>query len=233
MIAAGRIVALGSDAQTSALAGQRAEVIGAGGRLVLPGFQDAHIHLLNGGVDLVGTAQLHECVSVADLRSVIARHAAQWQRPMVWGAGWQCGCFGDRNLTREILDAVVPDRPCLIYDGNFHNACVNSIAIAMARIVDDTPDPQNGHFLRDAAGRVTGMLHEDAVLWVLKRLPTTTEATLKQGLLAGQAGAVLCRRSDHAGGSRARLHHPRGRCLQAWPLHRRAEAGRFRRPDHP
>lgn len=160
-----------------------------GGRLVLPGFQDAHIHLLNGGVDLVETAQLYDCTTLAEIQSVMAAHAAQWGGPMVWGAGWQCGFFGDTTLTREVLDAVVPDRPCLIYDGNFHNACLNSAALAMAGITDATPDPKNGHFVRDAAGRATGMLHEDAIYSVLKALPKTSEETFRAGLLAGQAHA--------------------------------------------
>ncbi len=189
VIEAGRILALGSADVMATLAGQRAEVTDAGGRLVLPGFQDAHIHLLNGGVDLVETAQLYDCSTLTELQAVMARHAARWTGPMVWGAGWECGFFGDHNLTREVLDAVVPDRPCLIYDGNFHNACLNSAAIAMARITDDTPDPKNGHFVRDAAGRATGMLHEDAIYWVTERLPKTSEITLQQGLLAGQARA--------------------------------------------
>ncbi len=180
----GLILALGDgaapDAETS---------IDAGGRLVLPGFQDAHIHLLNGGVDLLETAQLYECTSLAEIKAVMASHAAGWTGPMVWGAGWQCGFFGDQNLTKAVLDAVVPDRPCLIFDGNFHNACLNSAAIDMAGIDDHTPDPQNGHFVRDASGHATGILHEDAIAWAVKRLPQTSEATLKQGLLAGQAHA--------------------------------------------
>lgn len=189
VIEAGRIVALGSAAAMAARAGPGAEVIDAGGRLVLPGFQDAHIHLLNGGVDLIETAQLYDCTTLAELQDAMARHAARLSGPMVWGAGWQNGFFGDRNLTRAVLDAVVPDRPCLIYDGNFHAACLNSAAIAMAGITDDTPDPPNGHFVRDATGRATGMLHEDAIYRVTDRLPKSSEETLQQGLLAGQTHA--------------------------------------------
>jgi predicted amidohydrolase YtcJ len=189
VIARGHILALGSAAEMAALAGPQAMVIDAGGRLVLPGFQDAHIHLLNGGVDLVETAQLYDCTTLEQIQSVWARHAAGWSGPMIWGAGWQSGVFGDANLTRAVLDAVVPDRPCLIYDGSFHNACLNSAAIAMVGLTDDSPDPMNGHFVRDAQGRATGMLHEDAIYWALPRLPPTSEETLRQGLLAGQAHA--------------------------------------------
>lgn len=167
-------------------AGQR---IDAGGRLVLPGFQDAHVHLLSGGTDLIETAQLYDCQSLGDIQAALAAQAARWTGRVVWGAGWQCGFFGDANLTRHVLDAVVPDRPCLIYDGNFHNACINSAALDMAGIDDATPDPLNGHIVRDAAGRATGMLHEDAIYYVLARLPGTDDATRWQGLLAGQSHA--------------------------------------------
>ena len=126
---------------------------------------------------------------------------------MVWGTGWQCGFFGDHNLTRQVLDAVVSDRPCLIHDGNFHNACLNSRAIDLIGLSRDTPDPMNGHIVRDASGRPTGMLHEEAIDWATGFLPRTTEQTLHAGLRAGQAHANRygitgvtepCIRSHHA-----------------------------------
>ncbi|MEO6298993.1 MAG: amidohydrolase [Paracoccaceae bacterium] len=187
LIRDGRIVALGNAAHLAAsFAAQRVD---AGGRLVLPGFQDAHIHLLNGGTDLVETAQLYEATSLAELQAALGAHAAAWKGEMVWGAGWQCGFFGDANLSREVLDTVVPDRPCLIYDGNFHNACLNSKAVEMAGIGDETRDPLNGHIVRDALGHATGMLHEEAINWACGFLPETSDETLARGLLAGMAHA--------------------------------------------
>jgi predicted amidohydrolase YtcJ len=181
----GLVVALGDTAELTARAGARR--IDAGARLVLPGFQDAHIHLLNGGTDLVETAQLYDCVALAEIQAVMAAHAAAQSGPMIWGAGWQSGFFGDHNLTRAVLDAVVPDRPCLIYDGNFHNACLNSAALAMIGVGADTPDPLNGHIVRDARGVATGMLHEEAINWATERLPQTSDDVRRQGLRAGQA----------------------------------------------
>lgn len=182
-----RILAIGEAAHMAAKAGTGAEVIDAQGRLVLPGLQDAHIHLLNGGTDMVQTAQLYDCTTTDQIAATLQAHAATQSGPMLWGAGWQCGFFGDATLTRAVLDPVTPDRPCLIYDGNFHNACLNTRAIVMIGLTDDTPDPQGGHFVRDAQGRATGMLHEDAIYWALDRLPETTEATHRAGLQAGQA----------------------------------------------
>ncbi len=112
-------------------------------------------------------------------------YAVQWDDPMVWGAGWHCGFFGIHNLTRAVLDAVVPDRPCLIYDSNFHNACINVVALSMAGIWPDTPDLQNGHFVRDADGRTTSMLHDDAIYLVIKGLLGTGEDTCRKVFLSG------------------------------------------------
>lgn len=189
LIRDGLVVALSDAPDGLRDQGGGARRIDAGGRLALPGFQDAHIHLLNGGTDLVETAQLYDCTSLDEIAAAMRAHAGAWRGPMVWGAGWQSGFFGDHNLTRDVLDRAVPDRPCLIYDGNFHNACLNSAAVAMVGITGDTPDPPNGHIVRDGAGRATGMLHEEAINWVTDRLPETDEATRRAGLRAGMAHA--------------------------------------------
>ena len=184
LIHSGVIAAIGSGAPPDAT-----NRINAAGRLLLPGFQDAHTHLLNGGVDLVETAYLYDCKTLGDISRVIMAHAATQPGPMIWGAGWQSGFFGDHNLTRALLDAVVPDRPCLIYDSSGHNACVNSAVLQIAGVTRDTPDPPNGHYVRDAAGEATGMLHEDVIYWIINRLPKTPHATFTAGLQAGQAHA--------------------------------------------
>jgi predicted amidohydrolase YtcJ len=106
---------------------------------------------------------------------------------MVTGAGWQPGLFGDHNLTRAVLDAAVPDRPCIAYDSSYHSACLNSAACGLIGLDRDTPDPANGHVVRDPAGDPTGMLHEDAIKWAVGRLPRTAPETHLAGLRAGMA----------------------------------------------
>ncbi len=88
-VAGGRILALGPDADIRTMAAKATRIIDAGGRLVLPGFQDAHIHLQMGGIDLVQTAQLYDATTIAELQAALAAHAAAYPGPMVWGAGWQ------------------------------------------------------------------------------------------------------------------------------------------------
>lgn len=184
LIRNGSIAALGTGAPPEA-----EERIDAGGRLVLPGFQDAHIHLLSGGIDLATAAYLYDVGSEAELIATLRTHAAAKSgMAMVLGSGWQAGVFGDHNLTAKVLDQAVSDRPVLIYDSSFHNACLNSCALQMAG-VQDMADPPNGHVVRDAQGRATGMLHEEVIPLVANRLPQLTEEDWDEGLRAGQAHA--------------------------------------------
>ena len=185
LIRNGRIAALGDGAPPDA-----DRRIDAGGRLVLPGFQDAHVHLLSGGLDLATSAALYDARSENDLLDLIAAHAtARPDLPILIGAGWQPGLFGDHNLTAARIDAVTGTRPAVLYDSSFHNACFNGAALRMAGIGDDTPDPPNGHIVRDGQGHATGMLHEEAIPWAVARLPQLTEADWMDGLMAGQAHA--------------------------------------------
>jgi predicted amidohydrolase YtcJ len=184
----GRILALGTSAEMRGLGAAR--VIDAGGRRCLPGFVDAHIHFADGGFDRVASAALFEAVTAEDLIARLAAHAADSGLPLVQGTGWQPGLFGDHNLTARVLDRAVPDRPCLAYDSSFHNACLNSAALAMAGIGIETPDPPNGRIVRDAGGQPTGMLHEDAIPFFRARLPPVTDAQRAQGLRAALAHAA-------------------------------------------
>lgn len=186
----GRIRAIGTAAEIARLAPENARVIDAGGRLVLPGFQDAHIHLLSGGTDMATAAPLYDVESLPALRARLATHAARNpDLPVILGAGWQPGLFGDHNLTAEAVDAATGGRPAVLYDSSYHNACLNTAALVLAGIDTDTPDPPNGRIVRFPSGRPTGMLHEDAIPWAVARLPQLTDDQLMRGLLAGQAHA--------------------------------------------
>ncbi len=186
----GRILGLGNDEEMQALAGRQAQVIDAGGRLVLPGFIDAHVHLMDGGMNLACAANLHEVGSIAELQAALADVAARVPGPLVYGAGWQATLFGDDGLTRADLDAVVSDRPCIAYDSSFHLACLNSVACAAVGLDRKRTDPPNGHIVRDAAGRPTGMLHEEAIDWAWENgLPPLPDDWYRRGMLAGQAHA--------------------------------------------
>ncbi len=182
----GRISALGRDAEIRALANPSTRVIDAGGRLVLPGFQDTHIHLQDSGYGYGLNANLGQATSVAELQQSLAAFAATHTRSWVIGVGWYSGIFTEDNLNRAVLDAVVPDRPCFIRASDGHNAAINSKACEALGIDRNTQDPPNGHFVRDAKGEPTGMLHEDAIAWVDDRMPEPTDEEYAQGVRFAQ-----------------------------------------------
>lgn len=181
-ISAGRVVAIGTDDDIRALASAATRVVDAGGRLVLPGFQDTHIHLQDSGQDYSQNADLSECRSVDALVATLAGFARTIERPWVNGTGWYSGVFGPHNLTRHVLDRAVPDRPCLIVASDGHNACMNTLGLRAVGIEDNTPDPPNGQIVRDQSGVAAGLLYEDAIAWVEARMPPPSDAAFADGV---------------------------------------------------
>ena len=174
-VTAGRVRALGTTADISALAVRGTKIFDAGGRLVLPGFQDTHIHLQDSGQGYGQNADLSEARTVEELVATMQTFGASHDRPWVDGVGWYTGVFTDASLDRHVLDRAVPDRHCFILASDGHNACLNSRACAFVGLVKGIADPPNGHFVLDAAGAPTGMLHEDAIKWADERMPQPTD----------------------------------------------------------
>ncbi|HUF36153.1 MAG TPA: amidohydrolase family protein [Gemmatimonadales bacterium] len=178
----GRIVYVGPDTLPPGLAGPRTEIVDVAG-MVLPGFQDAHVHPISAGVEL-GECHLTELTSArAILDSIRACAAADPASPWVRGAGWQLPLFPSANPSRTALDRVVPDRPAAIEAMDGHSLWVNSRGLELAGITRDTPDPPGGRIERDPrTGEPTGTLRESAMALVARILPERTEAELRAGL---------------------------------------------------
>ncbi len=210
-IANGKVAALGTTQEISALANENAEVIDAKGKLVLPGFQDTHIHLQDSGHDYGSKAVLDECRNIAELQNALRSFAARHNGSWVNGVGWYTGIFTDANLTRQVLDQAVPDRPCHILASDGHNACLNSKACEAIGLRKGVDDPPNGHFVREAHGHPTGMLHEDAIDWARARMPTPTEADYADGVRFAQA---LCNRHGITGVLDASVNERHARVYQ-------------------
>jgi predicted amidohydrolase YtcJ len=171
-VAGGRVEAVGSAADV----GRSGEVVDARGCTIMPGFDDAHIHLL-GGARQMDDAQLYPLETVEAVLECIRDHAAAHPDvPWVLGRGWLYAPFPGGMPTRELLDAAVPDRPAYMgcYDG--HTGWANSAALRLAGVDRTTPDPPNGVVVRDAAGEPTGALKEDAQLLVERWIPVPEEA---------------------------------------------------------
>jgi predicted amidohydrolase YtcJ len=176
-IGGGRIVWVGGDDGLREWRGPGTEVIDARGGLITAGFDDAHVHVVDGAreQDDVDLFQLGTVEAIGD---AIAGHAAA--RPdaaWVMGHGWMYVPFPGGLPTRQQLDAVVPDRPALMrcYDG--HTGWVNTAALRLAGIDGDTPDPRDGIIVRDTdTGEATGALKEAAQDLVLKLIPEPSAA---------------------------------------------------------
>jgi predicted amidohydrolase YtcJ len=183
----GKIIAVGSDAEISKLRNTSTKVIDAGGRLVLPGFVDCHIHFLDGSLSL-GRVNLEGAKDAADIQQRLREYAAKHPgHDWILGRGWNYAMFGAEALPhKKYLDELFHDRPVFLegYDG--HTYWANSRALALAGITKSTPDPDNGAIVRDrATGDPTGALKESAQSLVAKVIPKPTRAEKLAALRAG------------------------------------------------
>jgi predicted amidohydrolase YtcJ len=182
----GRIVFVGSSAEVRPVIGPDARVIELDGETLLPGFQDAHIHPIEGGM-LSKECDLHALADAAAYLDAIAAYAtAHPEREWITGSGWSLPTFPRGEPGRELLDAIVPGRPVFLYSEDGHCAWVNSRALAVAGIDRSTPDPADGRIVRDASGDPAGTLHDGAVELLDRHAPKPTHADLRDGLRAAQ-----------------------------------------------
>ncbi|WP_407357918.1 amidohydrolase [Microbacterium sp. LTA6] len=183
-VTSGRISAVGHD--LSALIGPHTEVIDLAGRLLVPGFQDAHVHPVWGGLDML-RCDLAPLATRDEYLARIAEYAgAHPDDDWILGGGWQMSAFPGGTPTAADLDTVVPDRPAFLPNRDGHGAWVNSRALELAGITRETPDPADGRIERDAAGNPSGTLHEGAMGLVNRLLPPEPLSRLQEALLMGQ-----------------------------------------------
>ncbi|MEV3856342.1 amidohydrolase [Streptomyces sp. NPDC050095] len=180
-----RIVAVGHD-EVRELIGPRTEVVDLAGRLLVPGFQDAHAHPVGGGMEL-GQCDLSGATTLAVYRELISDYARR-NPDLEWitGGGWSMEAFPGGLPTAAELDALVPDRPVYLVNRDHHGAWVNSRALERAGVDARTPDPADGRIERDAHGSPTGMLQEGAANLVGALLPPVTRQERIAGLLRAQ-----------------------------------------------
>jgi predicted amidohydrolase YtcJ len=187
----GKIAAVGDDAEVERTGGANTKVIDAGGRLVLPGFVDCHIHFLDGSFSL-GRVNLEGAKDAADIQKRLREYAAVHPgHDWILGRGWNYAMFGSEALPhKKYLDEIFPDRPAFLegYDG--HTYWANSKALALAGITRDTPNPSNGSIVRDPeTGEATGALKESAQDLVAKIIPKPSRAEKLLALHAGMKWA--------------------------------------------
>jgi predicted amidohydrolase YtcJ len=184
-VTAGRIVAVGGD-EIGELVGPSTELVDLRGRMLMPGFQDAHVHPVWGGLDML-RCDLSEYATAAEYLDVIGRFvSAHPDDEWILGGGWQMSAFPGGTPTAAALDAVTGDRPAFFPNRDGHGAWVNSAALRLAGIERDTVDPADGRIERDVDGHPSGTLHEGAMGLVNRLLPEEPLERLTEALLVGQ-----------------------------------------------
>jgi len=183
----GRILAVGTARDVAEHAGPRTRVLELDGRLVLPGFQDAHLHPPSGGLYQL-RCELHGTINRREYLELVRRYAAEHPgAEWILGGGWSMDSFPGGVPHRDDLDAIVPGRPIFLTSRDGHTAWVNARALELAGITRATPDPPDGRIERDAAGEPSGAVHEGAMSLVDRLVPETTQAEWEQAILLAQS----------------------------------------------
>jgi predicted amidohydrolase YtcJ len=183
-----RIVAVAEagDRDLGDLIGPRTEVVDLRGRVLLPGFQDAHVHPSWAGVTLMGCSLIGSA-SLDDALARISAYAAQRdEREWIVGSGWRMDWFERGTPSRELLDQLGGGRPVYLTNRDGHGAWVSTRALEIAGIDAATPDPPDGRIERAADGSPQGTLHEGAATLVGRHLPALTLDDRLRGLLLAQ-----------------------------------------------
>ena len=185
-VAGDKIVFAGPTSGAARFRSAATKTIDLGGRMVLPGFQDSHIHLVMGGIEI------RQCslsglstkgLVFAAIKDYASRNPA---KKWITGGGWELPLFPKANPAKEDLDRLVPDRPVYLDAADGHSAWVNSLALKIAGITKTTPDPAGGRIERDPkTGEPTGTLRESAAGLVEKHIPELEPAEYVEGLKAG------------------------------------------------
>ncbi|MGW2085834.1 amidohydrolase [Streptomyces sp. NPDC001880] len=180
-----RISAVGHD-EVRELIGPKTEVVDLRGKLLLPGFQDSHIHAVYGGLELA-ECDLSGTVGVDEYLRLIGEFARTHpDSTWITGGGWSMESFEGGLPTRQLLDSVVPDRPVYLVNRDHHGAWANTRALELAGVDRDTPDPGDGRIEREGDGTPSGVLQEGATGLVARLVPGKTAADRLDGLLRAQ-----------------------------------------------
>lgn len=178
-----RIAAVGTRADVEPLMGPGTRIIDCGGASLLPGFNDSHLHPLS-QVRTANGLNLWDCRSLPEVLDQVQQRAAvrppgEWIFSKSMQEQWTRG-----YPSRADLDRVAPHHPTLIVATSGHVASANSLALSLAGLSRETPDPKGGKFGRQPDGELDGILYESAVWPVRQAMPPETEESITRGLLS-------------------------------------------------
>jgi predicted amidohydrolase YtcJ len=187
-VAGGKIVFVGSNSKAKKYSAKGTRVLDLAGKMVLPGFQDSHVHLISGGMELE-QCNLNDLPTKEEVLARIRAYAAENpDKDWIVGGGWALPLFPEASPAKEDLDALVPARPVFLYAADGHSAWVNSRALELAGVTAKTPDPKNGRIERKpGTGEPSGTLREEAAGLVGRLIPEPTDEAYSSGLREAQA----------------------------------------------
>jgi predicted amidohydrolase YtcJ len=178
----GRIIYLGDDQGALDRIGPGTRLVALDGRVVLPGFGDAHVHPITAGLE-EGRCDLTDLETAnAILTAISGCLAVLPDSTWLIGSSWVLPAFADGNPLRETLDSLTGDRSAYLSSADGHSAWVNSAALRLAGVDQSTPDPVNGRIERDQRGNPSGTLRESAMRLVSAHIPPTTADAYRAGL---------------------------------------------------
>ncbi|HEV8384001.1 MAG TPA: amidohydrolase, partial [Candidatus Acidoferrales bacterium] len=187
-----RIVAVSSAKEIQAWVGPNTRVVDLKGRFAMPGFNDAHVHLANGGQSKLAVS-LNGSKSVAEMQQRIRDRLKEY-KPGEWitGRGWDHTLWPVKKFpTKKDLDAVSTDHPMIFNRVDGHVAIANSLALKLAGIAKNSPNPETGEIERDASGEPTGMLKEGgAMSLVFRKIPEVSAEQRRRGIQLALAEAA-------------------------------------------
>ncbi len=178
------ILAAGDDDEVSALADAGAKAVDLQRHFVMPGFNDAHVHIGGAGEDWIAV-RLNGVKSVAELQKRLAEGVAQHKEgEWIRGSGWDHTFWPDKKFpNRQQLDEVSPKNPVILTHISGHVAVANSLALQLAGISKATANPSGGEIERDAAGEPTGMLKEGAAMGLVdSKIPPPSAEQRRRGI---------------------------------------------------
>jgi predicted amidohydrolase YtcJ len=180
----GKIVAVGTSEEIQHWVGDNTEVIDLQGKFVMPGYNDAHTHMVSGGLQML-RINLVGARSRAEFEQRIRDRLKEF-KPGEWvvGSGWDHSLWEDDRIpTREELDAISRDHPMIFQRVDGHSSVANSLALEKAGIDRDTPDPDGGEIVRDTDSEPTGWLKEKADDILRSLIPAPSREMRKRGLV--------------------------------------------------
>ncbi|MGJ3194799.1 amidohydrolase [Peribacillus frigoritolerans] len=171
-----KILSVGSKAEIEPFIGSGTKVFNYGNQLIMPGFHDFHLHIMFSALSLT-SINLFEARSAQEVAAKVLEFSKECpEEDWIIGMQWDAGYWHDKQEPHyRILDAVIPDRPVVLFHAEGHYTWVNSKAMELAGVTEDIRDPDFGRYERDKNGLLTGILYEEAQQIVLKEALRLTQ----------------------------------------------------------